>query len=139
MFEMTKPSGDEYAGLGRLLKAAGVPPFRVERLVADLIAEEQKTTRTVLLAEIQRRLDAILAHTRRTLRQTVFEVSCFRKDSGFRNSGIRLALTTLVLAMGAFAGAIAGSNWGESMNSASCTSGRTEPDLASVFAGVNWP
>ena len=139
MFEMTKPSGDEYAGLGRLLKASGVPPFRVERLVADLIAEEEKATKTVLLAEIQRRLDANLAHTRRTLRQTVFEASCFRKESGFRKNGIRLALTTLVLTMGAFAGAIAGSNWGESMNSVSCTSGRADPDHASDFPEVNWP
>jgi len=139
MFEMTKPSGDEYAGLGRLLKAAGVPPFRVERLVADLIAEEEKTTRTVLLAEIQRRLDANLAHTRRTLRQTVFEASCFRKESGFRKNGIRLTLTTLVLAIGAFAGAIAGSKWGGSMDSVSCTSGRAGSDHASDFSEVNRP
>jgi len=139
MFEMTKPSGDEYAGLGRLLKAAGVPPFRVERLVADLVAEEEKITRTALLAEIQGRLDANLAHTRRTLRQTVFEVSCFRKESGFRKNGIRLTLTMLVLAMGAFAGALAGINWGESMNSASCTSDRADPDHASDFSGASWP
>jgi len=83
--ENPSPPDLEYVGLGRLLKAAGVPPCRVERLVADLIAEDQTTTRAAITADLRANMDEQLIHIRRAVQQAMVQTRHFDQNQHKRS------------------------------------------------------
>lgn len=78
--DSTSRSDLEYAGLGRLLKAAGVPPCRTEKLIADVLAEDAAATRSAIVSDLRVMMDGYVSSTRRTVRQSMFEIQYLQSN-----------------------------------------------------------
>ncbi|MEO7468796.1 MAG: hypothetical protein ABIV36_17410 [Sphingobium limneticum] len=102
LMENPSPPDFAYAGLGLLLKAAGVPPCRAERLVADLIAEDRAVIRAAIAADLRSQMDEQLIHIRRAVRQTMIQTRHFDQNQHKRSRHhIMTALFIAGLALGA--------------------------------------
>lgn len=70
--------------LGTLLRCAGVPPARAERLVAEWLADDAAALRAEMMGDLRRRLDDHLMASRRTVRQALFEFAWLHGWAGRR-------------------------------------------------------
>jgi hypothetical protein len=94
--------------LGTLLRCAGVPPARAERLVAEWLADDAAALRAEMMGDLRLRLDDHLMASRRTVRQALFEFAWLHGWTG-RRTGIGKSFGLLIaMALAAATGSYLG-------------------------------